>query len=109
MREVERLTELVVAMKSTNQPRNEPKVIPEVVDYDDSHDESLLQDELYQEAERTVQEKIVDEPLDNLVHLLHEEPKEETSTDEPLLADHTTHLYEELHPGYKVPEVLDPF
>ena len=43
------------------------------------------------------------------MNLLQEEPEEETSTDEPLLADHATHLYEELEPGYKVPEVLDPF
>ena len=56
-----------------------------------------------------MQEQIDDEPLDGLVNLLQEEPEEETSTDEPLLVDHTTHLYEELQPGYKVPKVLDPF
>ena len=44
-REVERLTELVVAMKSTNQHPNEPKVSHEVVDSDDSDDDSSLQDE----------------------------------------------------------------
>ena len=55
-REVERLTELIVVMKSTNQPPYAPKVIPEVVDSDDSNDDLLLQDELYQDEERTLQE-----------------------------------------------------
>ena len=108
-REVERLIELVVAMKSTNQPPNEPKVIPEVVDFDDSDDDSLLQDELYQKMEETVQEQTDDEPLDGLMHLLHEEPEKENSVDKPSKADYATHLYEELQLGYTVPTVLDPF
>ena len=56
-----------------------------------------------------MQEQIDDKPLGDLVNLLQEELEEETSTDELLLVDHTTHLYEELQPGYKVSEVLDPF
>ena len=56
-----------------------------------------------------MQKQSDDEPLDDLVHLLHEELEEETSVDEPSKADYTTHLYEELKPGYKVPEVVDPF
>ena len=56
-KEVERLTELVCVMKPTNQPPNEPKVIPEVIDFDDSDDDSLLQDELYQEMDETIKNK----------------------------------------------------
>ena len=58
--------------------------------------------------EETVQEQTDDEPLEYLVHLLQEEPLVETPTKEPSTVDHTTHLYEELQPGYKVPTVLTP-
>ena len=42
--------------------------------------------------EETVKEETDDEPLDDLAHLLQEEPEEETPTKKLSTTDHTTHL-----------------